>query len=347
MLQLPHPGSILARFAAVALAAAPVLAQDAKADPAAAAPAACGGGDLLAELADTNPAAHARVLAAAEATENGDALLWKLERGTGPTSYLFGTVHVTDSRVTTISPALEKVFGSVGTLAVEIEDLSPGAMQPVISKSASLLVFTDGQRLETLLSRAEYGKVQFVLAKLGVPRQTAGIIRPWFISAVLAISDCERAKSRAGAKMLDMKLVDLARANRIAVVGLETMESQLMALAAIPLEEQVAGLRTSLAFADRSNDMMETTLQMYLQRRMGAALQLQRELAVWAGVEHTSFSSFESELLDRRNISMRDRALALLEKGSTLIAVGAMHLIGKSGLVALFREAGYTVTPIE
>jgi uncharacterized protein YbaP (TraB family) len=29
------------------------------------------------------------------------------------------------------------------------------------------------------------------------------------------------------------------------------------------------------------------------------------------------------------------------------ISIGALHLPGKQGLVALLREAGYTVTPIE
>ncbi len=44
---------------------------------------------------------------------------------------------------------------------------------------------------------------------------------------------------------------------------------------------------------------------------------------------------------------MRDRALPLLGKGGAFIAVGALHLPGDKGLVALFREAGYTVTAVE
>jgi uncharacterized protein YbaP (TraB family) len=59
------------------------------------------------------------------------------------------------------------------------------------------------------------------------------------------------------------------------------------------------------------------------------------------------FDSAERNLLVTRNLSMRDKALPSLAEGSAMIAVGALHLPGRQGLVALLREAGYTVTPVE
>ena len=44
---------------------------------------------------------------------------------------------------------------------------------------------------------------------------------------------------------------------------------------------------------------------------------------------------------------MRDKALGYLARGGAFIGVGALHLPGKQGLVALFRESGYTVTAVE
>jgi uncharacterized protein YbaP (TraB family) len=44
---------------------------------------------------------------------------------------------------------------------------------------------------------------------------------------------------------------------------------------------------------------------------------------------------------------MRDAAEPLLQDGSAFIAVGALHLVGPTGLVALLRERGYTVTAVE
>jgi uncharacterized protein len=52
-------------------------------------------------------------------------------------------------------------------------------------------------------------------------------------------------------------------------------------------------------------------------------------------------------MLGTRNLGMRDKALPLLAEGGAFIGVGALHLPGRQGLVALFREAGYTVTAVE
>ncbi|MEW5962673.1 MAG: TraB/GumN family protein [Pseudomonadota bacterium] len=330
------------------------LAASALAGPAAAritrgpaATAHCVGSDLLAEIARDSPEAHARVLAAARETENDGAILWRIERvGLAP-SYLFGTIHVTDSRVTAFSPETERILGTVDRVALEIADLSPAAATPVMQKAAGMLVFTDGQRLDKLLSKDEYEKVKGILSGVGVPGAVASLVKPWFVSMVLSVSDCERKKAESGGMVVDSKIAEMARARGIEVIGLETIEGQLTALASIPLGEQVAGLKSALRLADRAHDMMETTLQMYIQRRMGAAMPLQRELARRAGVEKVDFEGFERELIEKRNRVMRDGVLGLLEKGNALVAVGALHLVGRNGLVAMLREAGYTLTPIE
>jgi uncharacterized protein YbaP (TraB family) len=50
-------------------------------------------------------------------------------------------------------------------------------------------------------------------------------------------------------------------------------------------------------------------------------------------------------LLDR-NAVMAERAAPLLASGGAFIAVGALHLVGKSGLVERFRAEGYTATKV-
>jgi uncharacterized protein YbaP (TraB family) len=52
-------------------------------------------------------------------------------------------------------------------------------------------------------------------------------------------------------------------------------------------------------------------------------------------------------MLTVRNTRMRDAAIPLMAEGGAFIAVGALHLVGREGLVALFREAGFSVYAIE
>jgi uncharacterized protein len=106
-------------------------------------------------------------------------------------------------------------------------------------------------------------------------------------------------------------------------------------------------LRASLKFADRTNDLMETLVQLYLTRKISAALPFQIAIAKQVGIGDDAFAGFQEKLLIDRNAKMRTTAEPLLQDGGVFIAVGALHLPGKQGLVALLREAGYTVTKVE
>lgn len=307
----------------------------------------CHGTDIVAELAAADPQLHTRVIEEAKAAENAEAVLWKVERAGAAPSYLFGTVHLTDGRVTTLSASVKSALAGAETVVLEVADLSPSATSQAISEAAKLVMFTDGRRLDQMLSESEYEKVKSAISRAGMPSEFAALFRPWIVSMMMAVSECERLKVQEGAKVLDAKIAEAARARDVPVYGLETIEDQLGAMAAVPDKDQLEILRASLAFADRSNDIMETMLQLYLNRRMGAAWPLQIALAGKAGIGSDAFNSFQEELVTRRNIKMRDNALGYLQKGNAFIAVGALHLSGKSGVVQLLREAGYAVTAIE
>lgn len=329
------------RTAVAALALSLVTAASAIAAPA------CTGVDVLAELATTDPAAHARIVSAAMATPNSEAVLWKVEKSGVAPSFVFGTAHVTDERLTTLAPKTLAALDASRRVVLEVADLSPGAMADALGSSASLLMNTAGSGLQKSLSPEEFERVKATLTKAGIPAQLAMLARPWLIHMLLSLPDCERSRVGAGLPVLDMRLADEGKKRGLPVLGLETLESQFKAMASIPEPQQLDMLRVSLKYADRTQDLMESMILMYTRRQMGAAWPLNLALADKAGVAASQFSGFESEILLKRNDTMRDRAIPLLDQGGTFIGVGALHLIGDKGLVALLRQKGYTVTAIE
>ena len=85
----------------------------------------CTGKNILDELRTTDPGAHARVTAAAAATENAMAILWRVEKAGTPPSYLFGTMHLTDERIGKLSPAVKAALARSRRLVLELDDMSP------------------------------------------------------------------------------------------------------------------------------------------------------------------------------------------------------------------------------
>ena len=331
---------VLAALLAAPLQASAADSADAVADK-------CRGINMLAETLAKDPETYAKIMAQAAATENSGPLLWKIERAGRPTSYLFGTVHLTDERVTKLSPAVEQALGQSKTVALEVSDISEKATATVIAQSAPLVMFTDGRRLDGLLSGTEYDTVKRIISRSGMPSDLAALFKPWIVTMIMSVSDCERTSIQQGARVLDMKIAEVGKARGLQVVGLETIPEQLQALAAVPEPQQLDMLRASLKFADRTNDMMETLVQLYLDRKISAALPFQIAIAKQVGIGNETFAGFQEKLLTDRNIKMRATAEPLLEQGGVFIAIGALHLPGKQGLVALLRETGYTVTPME
>jgi uncharacterized protein len=348
------PATLKLRFSAVLLAVTFSLTSGAFAQypdvpppPAPAAVETCGGVDMIGELQSKDADAHKRIMEAAANTENAGSLLWKVEKPGVPASHLFGTIHMSDERVAVMPAKAKAALDAAKTVALEVANSSDAGMLEAMTKVPDLVAYIDGKTLQSQLTDGEYKKVQTLVTKMGMPGEAAAVIKPWLISTLLAISDCERKQMEAGKQALDSRIEASAKQRGATVVGLESIESQLKAMAGVPDDQQIQMLKSGLAYVDRTNDLIETLVQLYLKRNLGAAMPFQKELAAKVGVKPEAFEGFNTILIVDRNAKMRDAAKPLFDKGEAFVAVGALHLPGKMGLVTLLREAGYTVTPAD
>jgi uncharacterized protein len=319
--------------------------------PAIANPKACTGRNLLTDMKASDPALYAEVRKSADSMPNAKSLLWKIEDTENPDrapSYIFGTIHLTDDRVAKLSPAAEKAFNSASRVAIEIEDLSaPRVAEAIQTLSGRGAVLAKSGGLSTQLTPVEFASASKALSKTGLDQTVVSRVRPWVALVMLGTPDCERGRMLGGKQPMDNAIADRAESRGLGTFGLETLELQLMAMSAIPDKDQLALLKSQLADPARINDVTETMLQMYLARDLGAIWPLQIALAQKAGVDPAVLESFEKNLLIERNERMFGRLSMHLDRGGLFVAVGALHLAGKTGLVQLVREAGYKVTPVE
>lgn len=308
---------------------------------------ACTGADMLLALQKSDPAAYRKVEADAAATLNGKGLLWKLEKQGRQPSYLFGTMHVTDPRVTTLPPAARKAYDAAGTLIIETTDvLDKGKMMAAMLKTPDLMMFNDSTTLSSLLSPNDAAVMNGALDARGIPPLTVAKMKPWLLSVMLALPACEVARQSAGEPVLDVKLAQDAKAAGKQVEGLETAESQLRAMASLPMAFHMKGLVDTLKLGDRVNDMNETMILLYQRGDTAMVWPLFRAAMPGQQDDPADYAAFEQTMITGRNKVMVEHAEPILANGNAFMAVGAMHLPGPEGLVEDFRKAGYTVSAV-
>lgn len=305
----------------------------------------CTGVDLMEALRKDDPAAAGKIEAEARATPNGSGLLWKVEKDGLAPSYLFGTMHMTDPRVTALPPDAQAAFDASSTVVIETTDvLDQAKMMAAIGQKPELMMFTDQTTLQSLLSPEDAKAVEAALAERGIPLASVAKMKPWMLSAMVALPACEMARKAAGLPVLDVKLANDAETAGKELRGLETVTDQLEAMASLPMDFHIRGLVDTLKLGDRMDDVVETMISLYVRGEVGAIWPLFR-VVLPNGDEEDSYAAFEEVMVTARNKIMAHEAEPILQKGGAFVAVGALHLPGAEGLVELLRKAGYTVTP--
>lgn len=307
---------------------------------------ACAGENLIARMEAEAPHKLEAVRAEAANELNGRGLLWRIERPGVKPSWLFGTMHMSDPRVTTLPSKAEAAMAASSTLVIETTDvLDPARMAAAMLARPELTMFTDGTSLPDLLSPEDRAAVEAALAERGISLGAVQKMKPWLIAAMASLPSCEMARKSAGKPVLDVLLANRAKERGMAVEGLESAAGQLEAMASLPMDFHVRGLVETLKLGKRIDDIMETMIVLYLEGNIAAIWPFFRAELPPSGEDEAGYAVFQEAMIASRNRKMAEGAATYLDAGGVFLAVGALHLPGPEGLVELLRGQGWTVTP--
>ena len=204
----------------------------------------------------------------------------------------------------------------------------------------------DHDTFEGVIAPEDRQEIEKLITSLGYPAEFAHHLKPWFLAILTALPECEAERETLNLPEVDQFLAETARDLGVKVIGLETAEEQLAAIA--NMRPQVAATLLTLAARDPSlnDNLYATMLRLYRESRPAEILAVSDALGGLSDSERAAQDEFMLALLQDRNAIMAERAAPLLASGGAFIAVGALHLAGKTGLVERFRADGYTVTKV-
>ena len=264
----------------------------------------------------------------------GKGLLWRVSKG-GHSSYVFGTLHLADPRALDVPEAVGRAVLSSRSYVAES---LPGEREAVRLFEAAQ--FKDGRGLEALIGAEAYARAAEVLRAREVPEDVIARIKPWaaLIAVIAAPRDYDDERPT-----LDRKLLELARENGLRVIALENAQELVSVFDRIPLETQIKLLRHALAHREELTALLEATVEAWLKRDLigvhAFGERVARRFPEMAGDYRMLFTIS----VEDRSAVMARRLLVPLQGGGAFVAVGAAHLYGAGGLLALIERRGYRI----
>jgi uncharacterized protein YbaP (TraB family) len=263
--------------------------------------------------------------------------LWRVSKD-GRTSWLFGTVHIARSDWMAPGPALLDALRASDVVALELDVLDPDIMERLRSGMAA--------RADRPLAVSLADRMKAQLRAACLPEQLMGAMAPEMLATTLMVMSARR-EGLDPAYAIDAAIAGLGRGLKKPVTSLETPELQVALLLARTPQEAHALVEQVLAELEqgRASPMLARIAQLWSDSRLA---ELERYEQWCRCVDTAEERAMLKRLLDDRNSGLAERIDRLHADGRRVFAaVGALHMIGPTGLPTLLARRGYRVERID
>ena len=266
--------------------------------------------------------------------KDNNTLLWQISgNGLKKPSFLFGTFHLLCKDDIRFSDQLKKAVKSSDEIYMELDMDDPSIML----SGMLYMNMKNGEKLQDLYTPEEYKRLQnYFSDTLKMPIMMLQSAKPYFLVALLY----PRMMNCSDPSGVEEELVKIAKEDKKAIKGLETMQFQASVFDSIPYEWQAKELLNNIDSFSVYKDEFATMLGFYKNQQLDS---LQSSL----GKSEFGSDKYNDLLLNNRNKNWVAQLKEIMKKESVFVAVGAGHLVGDEGLINLLKKAGYKVEPLE
>nr|QJR98297.1 lipoprotein [uncultured Muribaculaceae bacterium] len=269
-------------------------------------------------------------------------VLYKVEgNGLKQPSYVFGTHHLAPVAIAEEFGAV-KPFESASQVVGEI-DMTVNQMELAMAMQPHMMAPADST-LSKVIAPEDFSVIAEEFKKWapmpGMELKMLDGMKPMAVTSMVAVSMAQKTMPDFNPQeQLDSWFQKEGKAAGKTIIPLETAEQQATLLFdTTPIKAQAEALVELLKDPKKGSENTAKLTDAYKKQDLKAMLSLSE-----AEDEHPEFME---ALLDRRNADWLTKLPEIFSKGSTFVAVGALHLAGEKGVVEGLRKLGYTVTPV-
>ena len=273
------------------------------------------------------------VVAAGEARAQDKSFLWRVQSDKS-NIYILGSVHFLKKESYPLNKTIEKAFDSTQKLVLEVDLKSEdaGRVQTVTIEKG----INRDRTLQQNVSPETYSLAEKRAQELGIDIRALSPLKPWLVALTMTALQLQKLGFDPNYGV-DRYLVERAVKSGKTIVGLETVAFQIGLIDQLPERDQESMLRQSL----KEMDLLDRGLDQIV-RAWSTGDVTTLEGLLLSGMRE--YPAVHQTVIVDRNRRWLPRIEKMIELGeSTLIAVGAAHLVGKDGVIELLKARGYTV----
>ncbi len=263
--------------------------------------------------------------------------LWEVQ-GPQARHYLLGSVHLLPPASRPLPAALDVAYNATQALVVET-DLAALATPDIQGRMLGAAREDRPGGLKARIGKKLYGKLQSRAGKLGMPTPVCADLRAWFCALTLELYPLQQAQFSMEYGV-DHEYFTRARDDGRPVVALETPVFQVELFAQMP---EALGKQMLAATLDEKTYESQTPEELYRMWRSG-------DLALLAQVVEDMRRDYPKLyariLADRNKAWVTPLGDYFGQQVPVMVIVGAAHLPGPHGLLALLKARGFELKPV-
>jgi uncharacterized protein YbaP (TraB family) len=268
--------------------------------------------------------------------------LWEIRKGK-QLSYLFGTLHVGRPGFYPLPRSRQAALDAAGAIVVEA-DVSNA--QRALEATMRFGRYPDGAPgLDSRLSPELKKRVERILAANGLDLPVIWRMKPWMLANTLAMLEVARSGYQPQLAT-EVYLIEQAQATGRPLLELESIDFQLELFDSAPEAAQI-GYLDEIAQSIETGAARREVDQITRAWERADRAAAERLLAQMQSEGTPGARFIVDVILNGRHPQMLKRIEQMMSDGKVyFFAVGSLHLVGSSGLVAELRRRGYTVTEL-